>query len=128
MIKKIPIKSKIRWRVVFQDTGSWRCGIYVPEHKSKEEIKVLEKHNIPELFLLIEGKISLLIKENEKLKVLPLKKNEIVIVDTYHNGFSPAGKKGIALVIERDTFETTYLNLKTGKKKKVRIIRGKILK
>lgn len=125
MIKKIPIKSKFRWRVVFQDTGSWRCGFYVPENKSKDEIEVLEKHNIPEFFLLIEGRVSLLIKENEKLKVLPLKKNEIAIVDTYHNGFSPKGKKGIALVIERDTFKTIYLNLKTGKTKEVKTIKGK---
>jgi hypothetical protein len=128
MIKKIPIKSKSRWKVVFQDTGSWRCGFYVPENESKDEIKFLEKHNIPEFFLLIEGEVSLLIKENEKLKVLPLKKNEIVIVDTYHNGFRPDGKKGIALVVERDTFETTYLNLKTGKTKKVKIVKGKLVK
>lgn len=109
MLKKIKIRSKVRWRVLQSDKNFWTIGLYSPENKSKEEIKFLEKHNCPEAFLLLEGEITLIIKKdkNSRLRKVVLKKDKMVVVDEYHNSYSPKGGK--ALVIERDKVKTDFI-------------------
>jgi hypothetical protein len=46
-------------------------------------VKKLEKHKYPELFYLIDGEVNLVLKEDKEIKELPLKKDEVVIVDTW---------------------------------------------
>ena len=49
-----------RWHVPVADEGSWRMGVYRPEHASPEFITVLEKHTCPELFICQGGRMGLL--------------------------------------------------------------------
>ncbi len=109
--KIFKIKPKNVWKVFFKDKGKWLFGIYVPNAKRRSEVKRLEKHKYPELFYLIDGKVTLILKENGEIKELPLKKDEVVVVDTWHNGYRPMGKKGVCLVIERDRNPTKYIKI-----------------
>lgn len=113
------IKPKKRWQVICGDKKHYRIGIYSPEYTRSDEIKILEKHDCPEFFMLIKGKLSLLIiddKGNEKIIELePLKP---IFVEGWHNGFSPDGKfKGVSIVVERDEFTTIYKTRKELTKK-----------
>jgi len=107
-------EDKKVWQVLCGDEDHWRFGIYSPELASAEEVKELEKHTCPELFILISGSISLIVVENSIKKIIELKQNEPILINTWHNGFCPNGKfTGQALVIERDQFETTYEDINT---------------
>lgn len=110
MVKKIKIKSKSRWKVLEQDMKYWTIGLYCPENKTKDEIKFLEKHDCKEAFLLLDGDITLIVKDNSKkpAREIKLKKNEMVIVDNYHNAYSKNG--GMALVIERGKVKTKFID------------------
>jgi len=104
-------KEKERWQVLCGDEKHWRLGIYSPKYAQESDITQLESHNCPELFVLLEGNMSLLLyHEDSKLfETLELKKGEPIMVDTWHDGFCPDGPfTGRALVIERDQFETLY--------------------
>lgn len=112
MIKRINLseRKRFRWRVLF-DEGSWILGMYRPEYKSRDEISQLEKHDHPELFYLIKGDIILMLKEEKgRLKELPLEAGEAVIIDCWHNGYSPDGD-GTAMVIERKDVKTEFRDL-----------------
>lgn len=104
------IKSNQRWQVVCGDRGHYRIGIYSPEYKDASEIKVLERHNCPEFFMLIKGNLSLLIiNERGEEKIIRLKPLKPIMVSGWHNGFCPDGQfSGIAIVVERDEFTTFY--------------------
>lgn len=107
---KLIIEDNKLWQVLCGDEGRWRCGIYSPEIITAAEIKEYESHTCPELFLLIEGAITLaLFCENKGFYEIELQKNIPVLVTDYHSGYSKNGKyTGKALVIERDFFSTTY--------------------
>lgn len=101
-MKEIAVKGDKRWRVVFKDSDRWLCGIYVPEFKSKKEITYLERHDGPEMFYLIDGKVTLVLKDEDgRERKVPLSKRKLVIVDEWHNAYRPGGARGIALVIEK---------------------------
>ena len=103
-------KGEGRWRVVFKE-GRWLCGFYRPEFRRREEIIKLEKHNAPELFLLLEGKITLVIKEEgRRIKEIEMKKGEIIVLDCWHNAYSRDGR-GVALVVEREDIETEFMKI-----------------
>lgn len=112
MLKKLPLlKNKGRWNVIYEE-GKWLIGIYRPEFRSEEEIKVLEKHNVPEFFLLMEGDITLLVSEDgREVKKVRMKKGEGVVLDNWHNAYSRRGN-GIALVIERSGVKTRFLKFR----------------
>ncbi len=114
-LKVIPVRSETRWTIVFRENQRWQCGIYVPENESLDDIKTLEKHDAPELFLLVEGSIVLVLMENEEIKEVPMEKGKIYIVDTWHNAYRPNGSKGVALVIERPDIRTEYKSLERKK-------------
>ena len=101
-MKVIEAKGDRRWKVVFKDSDKWLCGIYVPEFRSREEITFFEKHDGPEMFTLIDGKVTLVLRdERGREQRVPLSKRKLVVVDEWHNAYRPKGAKGIALVIER---------------------------
>ncbi len=112
-MKIIDIMPKSRWEVVFKDNDNWQAGIYVPEHTSRGDIKLLEKHDSPELFYLIEGEIVLVLSEDLRsfmeVKMVP---NKLYIIDEWHNAYRPEGVKGVALVIERTGVKTQYKDIK----------------
>jgi hypothetical protein len=128
-MKKISLSSKNRWRVITGDESNWRIGMYSPEYTSEKKVDKLEKHTCVELFMLLEGKMSLLLRNDKgRERVVELEQGFVYMVDEYHNGFRPRGAKGRALVIERDTFSTTYID-RTGKViSKVRVVKGKDVK
>ena len=83
--------------------------IYSPEANSIDAIDRLEKHDCPELFILLSGAISIVIKNNNKLEIIKLEPLKPILIDTWHSGFCPNGKHtGTALVVERDEFTTVY--------------------
>ena len=90
------------WKVAFRDEGKWLFGLYSPENTSLEEVDFLEKHDGPELFYLMNGAVTLVVKEKEEIEEIPLQRDIVVIVDTWHNAYSPKGKRGVCLVIEKD--------------------------
>lgn len=113
-MKVLNTKSILIWKVIFNDGANWRVGIYKPQFKNLNEIKILEKHNVPELFMLLEGEVSLVILKNKKIQTIKLNKNQPVIINSYHNGFSVKGK-GVCFVVERGEFKTKYLDIKSKK-------------
>ncbi|MCX7945077.1 MAG: hypothetical protein N2746_11280 [Deltaproteobacteria bacterium] len=109
----LKIKLRKRWQVLCGDKEHYRVGIYSPEYTHREEIKILEKHDCPELFMLIDGEMSLLIIDDKgKEKVVKLKPLRPIFVKSWHNGFCPNGKYGgVSIVVERDEFTTYYKSI-----------------
>ena len=107
-MKRMPLQTKKRWKVIFRDRNNWLSGIYTPEFTAISQIQKFEKHNGPELFLLLEGKVTLILLEGNKRRKVPLKKGEVVIVNTWHNAYRPKGGKGVVLVIEKDNISTQW--------------------
>jgi len=102
-----------QWQVLCGDEKHWRLGIYSPQYSQESDIEELESHNCPEIFVLLEGQISLLLfhEETKKFEILELKKGIPIVVSAWHDGFCSNGPfTGKALVIERDQFETFYKN------------------
>ncbi len=113
MAKRISLKRNKVWQVIFADKGSWQCGVFIPKYTDVSQINIVERHkNMPELFMLLEGKVSLLLVANDgKRKIVELKEGKILIVNEWHEGFRPNGCMGKAFVVERDKFTTEYLDL-----------------
>jgi hypothetical protein len=108
----VNIKPGIRWQVLCGDSCHWRAGIYSPQETSMKKIKELEKHDCPELFLLLRGRLVIVIADENGLRECELEKEKPVLVTSFHSGFCPDGShSGTAFVIERDEFETEYRNI-----------------
>ena len=106
---KIDLNSakKLRWQVVFEE-GNWLCGIYQPENKSLADVSKLEKHDAPELFLLVRGEITMVIsKDGKNLEEYRLKPGEVFITNQWHNAYSEGG--GRAMVIEKCGVKTEFI-------------------
>ncbi len=98
-----------RWQVLCGDSGHWRVGIYSPSETAPEHMLELESHDCPELFLLLSGRLTLVIKEDGVVKEIPLEPLKPILVTAPHNGYCPDGPgTGVALVVERDAFVTEY--------------------
>ena len=114
MVHEIPIKPRQRWEIIFEENSRWRCGVYVPEHSARSEVKYLERHDAPELFLLIRGRIVLLLsKDGRSIVEKPMEEGKIYIVEEWHNAYRPGGCEGVALVIERMDIKTEYVKIGT---------------
>jgi len=97
------------WQILCGDRDRWRVGLYSPAATSADQITELEQHDCPELFCLLEGRLSLLMAKNRKLVELALEPGKPVLVSAPHAGLCPDGPHtGRALVVERDTFDTRY--------------------
>lgn len=108
----MPIRPDMRWQVLCGDEQHWRMGVYAPEFGSREEIKELEWHDCPELFVLLSGRVTLVIADAGKLRELPLEHDKAVLVTLPHAGYCPDGAfSGKALVIERDAFTSEYRSI-----------------
>lgn len=109
----LKISNKKVWQVLLGDKNHYRIGIYSPKFTNANEVKEFEKHTIAEFFMLIEGKLSLVLIENIGgkfvKKIIKLKPFRPIFVTSWHNGFCPDGPfSGKAIVVERDLFTTTY--------------------
>jgi len=111
-MKVVTPRTGERWQVVFRDGDRWQAGIYIPENTSREEVVVLERHNRPELFVLLEGKITLVLSEDGvALKEVEMEPGKLYVVEEWHNAYRPGGAKGVALVVEAPDVETEYMSL-----------------
>lgn len=111
--KSLNLAPESRWHVPFQDPGSWRTGIYRPEFSSPDEIKVLERHTCPELFVCMKGRMGLLIKGESGEEIIEIEPDQAIFVTGSHNGFA-IDPEGFFLVVERTSFSTEYKDRKTG--------------
>jgi hypothetical protein len=69
----------------------------------------LEKHDCPELFLLISGRVVLVVAEGARTREIELEPERPVLVRSPHTGYCPDGPHtGSAFVVERDSFDTEY--------------------
>ncbi|MBM4371936.1 MAG: hypothetical protein FJ098_09795, partial [Deltaproteobacteria bacterium] len=69
----------------------------------------LERHDCPELFLLLEGSLTLVLACDGELRDVALEPGRPILVEAPHGGYCPDGPyTGAALVIERDAFNTEY--------------------
>ena len=99
-----------RWKVHFKDEGNWLLGVWIPEFSSREEVSYLERHEKPELFLLLKGKIVMLLSEDGKnIKEVELESGKPLVVYGWHNGYRVG--EGEALVVEWDGNTTEYLEV-----------------
>ena len=111
----VPVDSPLQlqpdqlWQVVCGDRGHWRLGIYSPAATSAAQLHELERHDCAELFVLLEGRVTLLLAGPEGPRELALSVNQPVLVTAPHSGFCPDHPHGgRALVVERDAFTTEY--------------------
>ncbi len=102
-----------RWSVIFRDSGSWRAGLYRPDSERHEDVTVLEKHTCPELFVCLQGRAGLILKNGNEERIVEMVPHQALMVSEYHNGFA-IDKDGYFLVIERTAFTTEYIDRKTG--------------
>jgi hypothetical protein len=102
-----------RWSVIFRDGGSWRAGLYRPESARQEDVTVLEKHTCPELFVCLQGRAGLILKNGSEEMIVELAPHQALMVSEHHNGFT-IDPEGYFLVIERTAFTTEYIDRNTG--------------
>ena len=103
-MKKLDFASNQRWKVIFSDSPHWKAGVYVPENRRLEDVKYLEKHDCPELFLLLEGEVFLVLGREGKIRVERMQERRGYIVEEWHNAFG----QGRVLVIERGKVKTEF--------------------
>lgn len=106
----LPVVPGERWQVMCGDAGHWRAGVYSPPQTRPDELDELERHDCPELFLLMSGRLTLLLSDGKGgTRELPLEAGKPVLVRAPHSGFCPDGPHtGVAFVVERDAFLTEY--------------------
>jgi len=98
-----------RWQVVCGDRGHWRAGVYSPSEASRDEIGELERHDCPELFLLLSGRVTLVCFRDGAVDEIELQPMKPVLIESPHAGYCPDGPHtGTAFVVERDAFSTEY--------------------
>ena len=97
------------WQVLCGDEGHWRAGIFSPKAASAAECPELEIHTCPELFVLMDGRLTLLLLKGTSVEELPLETGKPILVTCAHAGYCPDGAHtGRAFVVERDIFSTEY--------------------
>lgn len=101
------------WQVMCGDQDHWRAGVFSPAATSADQCPELERHTCPELFLLMEGRLILVLDKGQGPELLELQAGRPVFVTCPHAGFCPDGPHGgRAFVVERDLFSTTYTELR----------------
>ena len=99
----------LRWQVLCGDRDHWRMGIYSPGKSRRDQIEELERHDCPEIFLLLRGRLTLVLVEAGQVRELALAPEQPALITAPHAGYCPDGAHtGAALVIERDAFTTEY--------------------
>lgn len=102
-------RMKKEWQVLAGDKNHWRVGYYCPPQSRASQLRELEKHTCVELFLLLQGNITLVLDKGDREYEIALEPMKPVMVSDWHAGYCPDGPHtGIALVVERDRFCTVY--------------------
>ncbi len=101
------------WKVISEDKGFWRVGVYRPEFLSPDDISILEKHTCSEFFVCVGGKAGLIIIKDGKESEEVLEPFQSILIDGFHNGFR-IDESAFFLVAERSSFETEYIDRKSG--------------
>ena len=101
------------WKVIAEDKGFWRAGVYKPEFLSPDDISILEKHTCQELFVCVGGRAGLIIIKDGKENKEILEPFQSILIDGFHNGFR-IDENAFFLVAERSSFETEYIDRKSG--------------
>ena len=105
----LSIAPDLRWQVLCGDTDHWRVGVYSPPETCAGDLSELERHDCPEFFLLLSGRLTLVLAGPDGPEELALLPGRPVLVTAPHGGFCPDGPhSGAALVVERDAFTTEY--------------------
>jgi hypothetical protein len=87
--------------------------VYSPEVSGPEEVTELEQHDCPEFFILLSGRVTLVLADGQGgVKEVALRPECPLLVSAPHSGYCPDGPfTGRALVVERDAFSTEYRDL-----------------
>ncbi len=103
-------EAGVRWQVLCGDADHWRVGLYAPENGSVDDCRELERHDCPELFLLLSGRVTLVLSDGQGgRREVPLQAGKPVLVEAPHTAYCPDGPHtGTAFVVERDAFDTEY--------------------
>jgi hypothetical protein len=105
----LDLEPNVRWQVPCGDPGHWRVGFYSPGESSRADIAELERHDCPEFFLLLSGRLVLVLELDGEIHEVELERNRPILVEAPHCGYCPDGPhSGVAIVVERDAFETVY--------------------
>ena len=107
--RPLAVEEGLRWQVLCGDTDHWRAGVYSPPEASRDEIDELERHDCPELFLLLSGRLRLVCYRDgteAEIELLPM---QPALIRAPHAGYCPDGPHtGTAFVVERDVLSTEY--------------------
>jgi hypothetical protein len=107
--RPLEVKPGVRWQVMCGDAGRWRVGVFSPPESSAAQCAELERHDCPEYFHLLRGRLILLLFEAGGVREQPLEAGRPVLVTSPHSAYCPDGPyTGAALVVERDAFTTQY--------------------
>ena len=105
----LDLECGTRWQATCGDAGHWRVGFYSPAETCAGDIKELETRDCPEFFLLLTGRLTLVLRDENGVREVKLKQGKPILVEAAHCGYCPNGPySGVALVVERDAFETEY--------------------
>lgn len=106
-----------RWQVLCGDGGHWRVGVYSPPEDRLGACRELEWHDCPELFLLMSGRVTLVLSDGAGgVREMPLEPGRPVLVTVPHSAYCPDGPHGgTCLVVERDSFDTEYRDVEAWK-------------
>jgi hypothetical protein len=112
----LPEPRGVLFEPICGDEGHWRAGLFSPSSARSGDVTELETHTCPELFLLLSGRVILLLDTGSGLREIELRRGRPVLVTAAHAAYCPDGSgTGTCLVVERDFFETTYDDLPTGR-------------
>jgi hypothetical protein len=85
------------------DPDAWRAVVCSPPESSLVEIDELHETVHPALFLLLEGRVTVVFANNAgELHEIPLEPGTPVLISTPHAAYCPDGPHlGVALIVER---------------------------
>lgn len=107
--RPLEVRPGLRWQVLAGDAGHWRVGVFSPPETCAADCPELERHDCPEYFHLLSGRLTLVLYEEGGVRELALSPGRPVLVTAPHCGFCPDGPHaGAALVVERDALATEY--------------------
>jgi hypothetical protein len=83
--------------------GSWQAGVCSPSQTGLGEIDELAQCDRPALFLLLEGRVTIVFANNAgELHEMPLQPGAPVLISAPHAAYCPDGPhEGVALIVER---------------------------
>lgn len=98
----------LRWRRAERSprtsgNGEWNAGVYSPSESSIVEIDELVDPQVPTLFLLLEGRVTIVFANNiGELHETALEPGQPLLVTAPHAAYCPDGPhEGVVLMVER---------------------------